>query len=156
MTLSSNRLSVPSLITLAAAFAVLSVAAPFGATASVEAAGRSVAVLVVQDEQEESEPQANPIEMSEDSVRAGRRVFGRFCRSCHGMRADGQGMTAPSGSRPANLVDDQWDHGSTDGEIFAVIREGVPPAYDMDAWEGRITDDDIWNIINFLRDLAAN
>ena len=153
MTLSSNRPSVPSLITFAAAFAVLAVAAPFGATASVEAAGRSVAV---QDGQDESEPQANPIEMSEDSVRAGRRVFGRFCRSCHGMRADGQGMTAPSGSRPANLVDDQWDHGSTDGEIFTVIREGVPPAYDMDAWEGRITDDDIWNIINFLRDLAAN
>lgn len=153
MTLPSNRLFVSSLITFAAAFALLSVAGPFGATASVEAAGGSV---VVQDEQEESEPQANPIEMSEDSVRAGRRIFGRFCRSCHGMRADGQGMTAPSGSRPANLVDDQWDHGSTDGEIFTVIREGVPPAYDMDAWEGRITDDDIWNIINFLRDLATN
>ena len=149
----SNRLPVPSLITFAAVFAVLSLAAPFGATASAEAAGGSV---IVQDEQEESAPQANPIEMSEDSVRAGRRVFGRFCRSCHGMRADGQGMTAPSGSRPANLVDDQWDHGGTDGEIFTVIREGVPPAYDMDAWEGRITDDDIWNIINFLRDLAAN
>lgn len=151
--MSSNRLSVPSLIVFAAALAVLFVAPPFGATASVEAAGRSVAG---QDGQEESEPQVNPIEMSDDSVRAGRRVFGRFCRSCHGMRADGQGMTAPSGSRPANLVDDQWDHGSTDGEIFTVIREGVPPAYDMDAWEGRITDDDIWNIINFLRDLAAN
>ena len=151
--MSSNRLSVPSLIIFAASLAVLFVAPPFGATASVEAAGGSA---VVQDEQEESAPQANPIEMSEDSVRAGRRVFGRFCRSCHGMRADGQGMTAPSGSRPANLVDDQWDHGSTDGDIFRVIREGVPPAYDMDAWEGRITDDDIWNIINFLRDLAAN
>ncbi len=153
MTLPINRLPVPSLITFAAAFAVLSLTGPFGATARVEAAGGSVAL---QEAQEESAPQANPIEMSEDSVRAGRRVFGRFCRSCHGMQADGQGMTAPSGSRPANLVDDQWDHGGTDGEIFTVIREGVPPAYDMDAWEGRITDDDIWNIINFLRDLAAN
>lgn len=153
MTLPRNRLSVPSLITFAAAFAALSLTGPFGTTASVEASGGFVAA---QDEQEEAEPQANPIAMSEDSVSAGRRVFGRFCRSCHGVRADGQGMTAPSGSRPANLVDDQWDHGSTDGEIFGVIRGGVPPAYDMDAWEGRITDDDIWNIINFLRDLAAS
>ena len=149
MTVPRNRRSIAVLAALAAA----AVLAPGGAVDGVEAAGRAVAV---QDEQQEAEPQANPIAMSEDSVRAGRRMFGRFCRSCHGMRADGQGMTAPSGSRPANLVDDQWDHGSTDGEIYKVIREGVPPAYDMDAWEGRITDEDIWNIINFLRDLAAN
>ena len=144
-----NGHSVASLIALAAAAALVATA-PSSAASAAEAAGGVVAA------QEESAPQANPIAMSEESVRAGRRVFGRFCRSCHGMRADGQGMTAPSGSRPANLVDDEWDHGSTDGEIFQVIREGVPPAYDMDAWEGRITDDDIWNIVNFLRDLAAN
>ena len=153
MTVPRNTHSIALLTALAATAAALTMAGPLGAAAAVEAAGRPVAL---QDEQEAAEAQANPIAMSEDSVRAGRRMFGRFCRSCHGMRADGQGMTAPSGSRPANLVDDQWDHGSTDGEIFQVIREGVPPAYDMDAWEGRITDDDIWNIINFLRDLAAN
>lgn len=151
MTLPRNGHSLALLVALAAAGLMMT--GPLAAAATVEAAGAAVAT---QDGQEAAEPQANPIEMSEDSVRAGRRIFGRFCRSCHGMRADGQGMTAPSGSRPANLVDDQWDHGGTDGEIFRVIREGVPPAYDMDAWEGRITDDDIWNIINFLRDLAAN
>ena len=151
MTLPRNGHSLALLVALAAAG--LMITGPRDAAAAVEAAGAAVAT---QDGQEAAAPQANPIEMSEDSIRAGRRVFGRFCRSCHGMRADGQGMTAPSGSRPANLVDDQWDHGGTDGEIFRVIREGVPPAYDMDAWEGRITDDDIWNIINFLRDLAAN
>ena len=59
-------------------------------------------------------------------------------------------MAAPPDSRPANLVDEEWDHGDTDAAIF---REGVPPKYDMDAWEGRITDDDIWRP---LRDLAAN
>lgn len=152
MTLSTSRHSVAWLAAVAATAALLTMAGPIGAGVAVEAAG----AVAVQDEQESAEPPANPVAMSEDSVRAGRRMFGRFCRSCHGMRADGQGMTAPSGSRPANLVDDQWDHGSTDGEIFTVIREGVPPAYDMDAWEGRITDDDIWNIINFLRDLAGN
>ena len=153
MTLSTSRHSVAWLAVLGATAALLTMAGPIGADVAVEAAG---AVVAVQDEQESAEPPANPIAISEDSVRAGRRMFGRFCRSCHGMRADGQGMTAPPGSRPANLVDDQWDHGSTDGEIFTVIREGVPPAYDMDAWEGRITDEDIWNIINFLRDLAGN
>lgn len=114
-----------------------------GATA---AAAETVAPLATQD---------NPIEMSEESISAGRQIYGRFCRSCHGVQADGRGMAAPPDSRPANLTDDAWDHGSTDAEIFTLIKEGVPPKYDMDAWEGRVSDDDIWNVINYLRDLAA-
>ena len=100
--------------------------------------------------------QDNPIATSEESVAAGRTIYGRFCRSCHGQRADGRGMAAPPGSRPANLIDAEWDYGSSDAEIFKVLKEGIPPKYDMDAWEGRISDDDMWNVINYLRDLAAN
>lgn len=102
-----------------------------------------------------AEAPENPIEATEESVRAGLRIYGRFCRSCHGMRADGRGMAAPAGSRPANLIDDEWVHGDSDGAIYTVIREGVPPRYDMDAWEGRITDDEIWHVVNYLRFLAA-
>ena len=65
-------------------------------------------------------------------------------------------MAAPPGSRPANLIDAEWDHGSSDAEIFTVIKEGIAPKYDMDAWEGRVSDDDMWNVINYLRDLATN
>ena len=100
--------------------------------------------------------QDNPIATSEESVTAGRTIYGRFCRSCHGQRADGRGMAAPPGSRPANLIDAEWDYGSSDAEIFKVLKEGIPPKYDMDAWEGRISDDDMGNVINYLRDLAAN
>ncbi len=100
--------------------------------------------------------QDNPIATSEESVAAGRTIYGRFCRSCHGQRADGRGMAAPPGSRPANLIDAEWDYGSSDAEIFKVIKEGIAPKYDMDAWEGRVSDDDMWNVINYLRDLAAN
>ena len=101
------------------------------------------------------ETQDNPITPTEESVSAGRQIFGRFFRSCHGVRADGRGMAAPPGSQPANLIDDVWDHGSSDAEMFKVIKEGVPPKYDMDAWDGRVSDDDIWNVINYLRDLTA-
>ena len=101
-----------------------------------------------------AEAPENPIEATEESVRSGLRVYGRFCRACHGIRADGQGMTAPPGSRPANLIDDEGVHGDTDGDIYLVIRNGVPPAYDMDAWEGRITDEEIWHVVNFLRNMA--
>jgi len=117
-----------------------------GGVISVGAVGGAAETIAAQD---------NPIEMSEESISAGRQIYGRFCRSCHGVQADGRGMAAPPGSRPANLTDDAWDHGSTDTEIFTLIKEGVPPKYDMDAWEGRVSDDDIWNVINYLRDLAS-
>jgi hypothetical protein len=52
---------------------------------------------------------------------------------------------------PPDLIDDTWDHGGTDGEIYAIVKNGVPPDYIMGPFDGRLPDTDIWNIINFLR-----
>ena len=57
------------------------------------------------------------------------------------------------GRQAPDLTDDQWDHGSSDGEIYAVIKKGIPPTM-MASWDGRIPDTDIWNIVNYLRTLA--
>lgn len=139
---------MPSHTRVAAALAVCCAAALFAAAPSASTAGEAV-----------QEPAAgipeNPVEATEESVRAGLRVYGRFCRSCHGVRGDGRGQNPSPGTMPANLIDDEWVHGDSDGEIYNVIRQGVPPAYDMDAWEGRITDEEIWHVVNFLRELAA-
>ena len=134
------------LVVPAAVFALLAIAAPN----TVKAAE------AVQETQEAAaEIPENPIEATEESVRAGLRVYGRFCRSCHGINLDGRGQSPSPGTRPANLVDDEWVHGDSDGEIYNVIRQGVPPNYDMDAWEGRITDEEIWNVVNYLRFRAS-
>ena len=58
------------------------------------------------------------------------------------------------GKQPPDLTDGQWDHGSSDGEIYAVIKKGIPPTM-MAGWDGRIPDNDIWNIVNYIRTLAA-
>ena len=55
---------------------------------------------------------------------------------------------------PANLTDAKWEHGGTDGEIFTTIKMGVPPKFDMDSWDGRIPDKDIWNLVNYIRTLG--
>ncbi len=138
--MSSPARGVPVLAAMAFALFTIADSPPLVATGPLQEAA--------------AEAPENPIEATQESVRSGLRVYGRFCRSCHGIRADGEGMTAPTGSRPANLIDDEWTHGDTDGDIFLVIRNGVPPAYDMDAWEGRITDEEIWHIVNFLRNMA--
>ncbi|MBW8866485.1 MAG: PQQ-dependent sugar dehydrogenase, partial [Acidobacteria bacterium] len=45
--------------------------------------------------------------------------------------------------------------GSTDGEIYTVIKNGVPPTM-MAGWDGRLSDREIWSVVNYLRALAAN
>ncbi len=50
-------------------------------------------------------------------------------------------------------TDDQWDYGPSDAEIYAVIEKGIPTTM-MAAWDGRIPDDDIWSILNYIHALA--
>jgi mono/diheme cytochrome c family protein len=97
----------------------------------------------------------NPVPSTPESIAGGRRVYVRLCASCHGPTGKGDGGEVLSGVQPSNLVDNKWDHGSSDGEIFAVIRDGIPPDLAMEPWEGRISETDMWNVINYIRSLGA-
>jgi mono/diheme cytochrome c family protein len=93
----------------------------------------------------------NPVAGTPDSIAAGRRMYRRMCERCHGTTGKGDAVT--TGAQPQDLTDATWEYGATDGEIFAVIRDGV--SIDMEGYAGRISDTDIWNIVNFLRSLAV-
>jgi len=95
----------------------------------------------------------NPLPADAETIAKGRQIYMRFCRSCHGNEGKGDGAGAPDGVQVANLVDATWDNGSSDTEIFKTIKEGVPPNFYMEPWEGRITDEDIWSVIHYLREL---
>ncbi len=97
---------------------------------------------------------AKPIPATDATRKAGATVYGRLCRSCHGLSGKGDGIAAPPGTRPANLVDAEWKHGSTDAEIFKIIREGIAP-FDVMRPQKGLSDDDIWSVIHHLRGLAA-
>jgi mono/diheme cytochrome c family protein len=102
----------------------------------------------------------NPVRSTPESITAGKRAYDANCAACHGNLAQGAvkaGMTISiieeqRGKQPPDLTDEQWDHGSSDGEIYAVLKRGVPPTM-MPGYDGRIPDDDIWNIVNYLRTL---
>jgi mono/diheme cytochrome c family protein len=62
---------------------------------------------------------------------------------------------APSNPKPANLTDNKWDWGATDGEIFNVIWNGVPkPKTEMKGMKGTLVEKDVWNIVNYLRSIG--
>jgi mono/diheme cytochrome c family protein len=95
----------------------------------------------------------NPVAATPESIAAGKQVYTRYCRTCHGI--NGEGGSGSDIVAPApDLTDAEWKHGSTDGEIFSVIKNGVPPDLNMEPWGDRIKDPDIWNVVNYVRSLA--
>ena len=97
----------------------------------------------------------NPVASSSESIAAGKALFTKNCRFCHGADAKGNGPMAPEGTHPSNLTDDKWDRGSSDGEIFLVISNGAGPKFDMKGYKSKMTETEIWNVVNFLRSLQA-
>jgi mono/diheme cytochrome c family protein len=97
----------------------------------------------------------NPVAANAASIAAGRAVYGKQCRHCHGLKGLGDGPLAPKNPKPANLTDATWDYGSSDGEIFTLIKNGAPtPKTDMKGMKGTLADKDIWNIVNFIRTIG--
>ena len=133
----------------ALALACLVTGALAGAATSVSAEPREHA-----GPQEPSEPQAvaNPIESTSESRAIGRQRYVFMCRECHGNRGRGDGDMAHAGGVPSDFTDDVWDHGESDGEIFAVIKEGV--SADMQGYANRLSDEEIWHVVNYLRSLS--
>jgi len=99
----------------------------------------------------------NPIASSPESIAAGKALYQENCATCHGMTGKGRPPSpVPGVVMPSNLTDDKWDHGGSDGEIFVSIKKGIGPAYKMEPFEDRLSDTDIWNVINYIRSLAVN
>jgi cytochrome c oxidase cbb3-type subunit 3 len=93
----------------------------------------------------------NAVAPSAESIAAGKRSYQRLCSRCHGAEGKGDG-TGSTGAQPSDLTDAQWDYGGSDGEIFAAIHDGTSD--DMAGYASRLSDAEIWNVINYLRTLA--
>ena len=97
----------------------------------------------------------NPVAATPESVTAGKQIFQKRCATCHGSNAEGGSGSDLIPAAP-DLTDDKWDHGSTDGEIFDAIKNGVPPDFNMTPWSDQLKDPDIWNVVNYLRSIAKS
>jgi mono/diheme cytochrome c family protein len=96
----------------------------------------------------------NPVAMSPESIAAGEAIYMKRCRGCHSRDLTGGPPKEAGDHEASNLIDDKWDHGSTDGEIYHVIRNGIPPELVMEPWYDRIDETGTWNLINFIRSKA--
>ncbi len=97
----------------------------------------------------------NPVAVSPESVAAGEAIYMKRCRGCHSRDLTGGPPKEAGDHEASNLVDDKWDHGGTDGEIYHVIRNGVPPELVMEPWDDRINETETWHLVNFIRSRAV-
>jgi len=97
-----------------------------------------------------------------ERVDAGRVVYEAHCASCHGEKLEGQPNwrdRLPSGRLPAPPHDDSghtWHHPFE--VLFAITRHGLVPPHapqgyqsDMPGFADRLSDDDIWNVLAYIR-----
>ena len=95
----------------------------------------------------------NPISADAASIARGAELFQATCAACHGAegRGDGPGAAALN-PKPANLSEDHVQ-ANTDGALFYTITNGVAGTA-MVAWGQQYSEEDRWNLVNFVRTLA--
>ncbi len=57
----------------------------------------------------------------------------------------------------SNLTEPRlWKHGTSDGDLAMNIRQGIGPKYAMPPWGAQLSDDEILQVIAYIRSLNAN
>jgi len=97
----------------------------------------------------------NPVKPTVESIAAGKKIYDTQCTNCHGESGKGDGKMAASitGEKPSDLSDASWKHGSSDGEIYTLIRDGSKGT-GMRGFATKLKTEDIWNVVNYLRTLG--
>jgi mono/diheme cytochrome c family protein len=99
----------------------------------------------------------NPVSTTEESVAKGKELYlaktKGNCVFCHGENGAGNTENLPKLRRkPADLSNKEHLSAVTDGEIFWKISKGINGI--MPAGEKRMTEEERWHVVNFVRTLA--
>jgi mono/diheme cytochrome c family protein len=95
----------------------------------------------------------NPVKTTPSSIEAGKQAFGSYCVVCHGR--DGQNTGVPfAGSidPPIPLLTSPSVQDYSDGQLKRVIEAGIAPS-GMPASKGILSDEEIWQIVIYIRHL---
>ena len=101
-------------------------------------------------------PSTNPVKPTAASLEKTKKLYAQDCAVCHGD--NGNGKTDLATSMNVTLAD--WTDPKTlaamsDQQLFDIIRKGKGdkmPAED----EGRAKNDEIWGLVNYIRDFSKN
>lgn len=99
----------------------------------------------------EDAAKVNPVKPTPESHAKGKKLYGYDCAMCHGKDGDGKGDMSSDIKNVTNFTNPDALKNRTDGELFYVIRNGKG---DMPLEGERAKDEDIWNLVNYVRSFA--
>ncbi|MBL4907681.1 MAG: cytochrome c [Sneathiella sp.] len=89
----------------------------------------------------------------------GHDLYKAYCTQCHGMEADGYGVNAPyMAVQPKDHTEAKEMNARTDEDLFKAIKFGgkaVNKSVLMPPWENNLSDDEISELVVYLRTLTA-
>ena len=92
----------------------------------------------------------NPVAAGDASTKAGLVLYTKNCASCHGKAGLGDGVKARSLKNfPGDFSKADFQKQS-DGDLYYKSKIGRD---EMPKYEGKLSDDDIWNVVNYMRTL---
>ena len=91
---------------------------------------------------------ANPVAKGDASNKAGKTLYDKNCASCHGKAGLGDGVKARAlKTFPGDFSLAEYQD-QTDGDHFYKTKTGRG---EMPKYEGKLSDTDIWNMVNYMR-----
>lgn len=90
----------------------------------------------------------NPVAKGDASNKAGMALYTKNCASCHGKTGLGDGVKARALKEFPGDFSIVAFQNQTDGEHFYKTKLGRG---EMPKYEGKLSDEDIWNLVNFMR-----
>ena len=93
----------------------------------------------------------NPVKPSQESLAKAKKIYVIDCAMCHGDKGDGKGDMASDIKNVTDFTNPDALKNRTDGQLFHTIRHGKG---DMPLEGDRAKDDDIWNLVNYVRAFA--
>lgn len=91
----------------------------------------------------------NPYEANSESLKIGKSIYNKHCKSCHGSEGLGDGPKAAQLDTPSGDFSLDEFHNQSDGTLFYKSKFGRG---DMPNYEKKIPyDEDIWHTVNYMR-----
>lgn len=96
----------------------------------------------------------NPVPATAESIAIGSSVYSANCAVCHGAGARGDGPMAQTlNPPPSDLTVHITQH--PDADLFDFVSNGVQGSA-MPAFKDRLSEEERWNVLNYLKSVAAN
>ena len=100
---------------------------------------------------EKNKKMKNPVASDKESIAAGKALYVKHCKSCHGAKGLGDGTKAAQLKTKCGDFSSTEFQAQSDGALYYKVSEGRD---DMPSFKKKLpVQEDIWSIVNYLRSL---